>query len=194
MTAHTIVLRFVREAGLVSWAIDRLTGGFLTVGPRWSHVGIMIGGWELRGFGLEPDQEYEFGARNSPDQSITGRPGVQFRAQGYARFADNARVHIPVSADEHQEFWRLARKVNGAGYSRRTIAGFVIGRNIPEDLTPDHPRLAFDCSTLVAWLLLHAGLMPQEFHYELRQISPNALYDIARMIAWYRRDLLKAVA
>jgi len=193
MTARTIVLRFVREAGVISWAIDRLTGGFLTgTGPRWSHVGIMIGGWELRGFGLEPDQEYEFGARNSPDQSITGRPGVQFRRQDYARFTDQSRVHIPVTREEHAAFWRLASKVNGVAYSRRTIEGYLTGINVPERAY----GLAFDCSTLAAWLLLNTGddLMPREFRRELRQISPNALYDIARMIAWYRRDLLKAVA
>ena len=143
MTARTIVLRFVRERGVISWAIDRLTGGFLTVGPRWSHVGIMIGGWELRGFGLEPDQEYEFGARDSADHSITGRPGVQFRRQDYAHFADKARVHIPVSAAEHQEFWRLARKVDGAAYSRLTIAGFVVGQNVPEQRGRPHPGIGW---------------------------------------------------
>ena len=51
--------------------------------------------------------------------------------------------------------------------------------------------ISFICSVVVGWLLLHfsPGVMPPEFREELREISPNNLYDMARVIAFYRRGM-----
>jgi hypothetical protein len=172
VTDLTLDLRFVREHGILSDIIDRCTSGFFNVGPRWSHVGV-----------LAREGRDEFGARSATDKAYSGRSGVQFRPADYAAFVAQDIVRIPVTAEEHAAFWRLAKKTDDAPYSHRTILGFVAGNNDPER----KGYLAFDCSTLVAWMLLHssADLMPPAFRGELRQISPNALYDIARVIAFY---------
>jgi hypothetical protein len=193
MTGRTLDFRFVREPGLVSWLIDRGTGGFLRYrGPRWSHVGLILAGAEIVGLNprarLVSTQTYEFGARSGVDRAVAGRPGVQFRPYDYARFLDSAIVAVPVTNREWLAFWGLARKIEGAAYSETTIEGFLTGDNVPE-----HAReLAFDCSTLSAWLCLHglSTALPPAFRGELRQISPNAFYYLARMIAWQRRELV----
>ncbi len=181
MTGLSIDLRFVREHGFLSDLIDRGTGGVLKGnGPRWSHVGSMTVDGK------------EFGARSGVDKAFSGQPGVQFRPGDYAKFADEDIVSIPVTRTELDEYWRLARLMKGCPYSRRTILGFVVGRNVPDPPTYFHDRTtAFDCSTLQAWLLLHAGanVIWQGFRDELRQISPNRLYDIARDARFYRRSL-----
>lgn len=190
MTAPCLIaLRFVREPGLLSWLIDRGTGGFLKQGARWSHVGILIGGNAVpheMGSWLFPTTVFEFGARDSVDGSVTGKAGVQLRPQNYARFADQIIINIPITQDEWTAFWALAAKVNGAPYSSATIEGFLLGEQIPDD-----PKtVAFDCSTLVAWLMLNCSktLFPQGMAARLREISPNALYDIARVIEFYRHQ------
>ena len=80
-------------------------------------------------------------------------------------------------------FDRLISLEVGKPYSHRTILGFVLGHNVPEH----QRRLAWDCSTLMAWGLLHAGILAPGLVDDLRQISPSALYRIARQIEFDRR-------
>lgn len=177
-----ITLRFVREAGFLSWLIDRGTGGFIEDrGPRFSHVGVIVNGRDVTGFGLEPDEEYEFGARSDVACSITGRPGVQFRRADYAQFVAQDRVRIPVTAKQRAELWDCARRINGADYSIRTIASFVLGEELLEG------RGKFICSQAAALLLLRSGVLPPQFRGWLREISPNSLYIAALAIDGRRR-------
>ncbi|HEX3884733.1 MAG TPA: hypothetical protein VHW66_18920 [Stellaceae bacterium] len=195
MTGYTLDFRFVRSPGLVSWLIDRSTGGFLAYrGPRWSHVGVLVRGGDVRSLGpaveLEDDAVYEFGARYAVDGALAARPGVQFRPEAYAGFAATETVRVPVTSHEWIAFWCLALKTEGAAYSERTVEGFVEGVNVP-----GRPReLAFDCSTLGCWLALHGcrELIPPEFQGELRQMSPNGFYYVARMSRFYRSDAVTA--
>lgn len=165
--AYAITLRFVTERGVLSGLINRGTGSL-----GFSHVGALT--FDGR----------EFGARDAVDHAPRGKPGVQFRPADYATFTREVRVAIPVTRAEGADFWNMARKIEGAPYSPRTILGFVVGRNVPE--LRDH--VAFDCSTAMSWLLLHGPkLLAPALQPRLRQISPNELYGIAEQLAFDRR-------
>ena len=164
---RSIRWRFVREPDIatriITWAAGDRRRAF-------SHVGA-----------LTDDGKLEFGARWRANGAPG--PGVRFRPAGYALFTSLAIVEIPVSDVEHDEFWRLAIRVEGAPYSWRTVLGFVVGADLPER------RVAFDCSTLQVWLAARAGILAPWFRDHARQISPDSLHHVAVQMRHERRSM-----
>jgi len=162
-----IILRFVADKSLTSKLIVYFGGAL-----GFSHVGAIT------------FDGYELGARDDVEQSVTGEPGVQRRPEAYARFTNIAELIIPSTAEERTIFWRSLDKEVGKPYSKNTILGFVLGRNIKDE----HP--AWDCSTLQAWALLRAGILPRELDDHLRQITPDTLYAMAFSVKHAREQAM----
>jgi hypothetical protein len=121
------------------------------------------------------------------NRAYSGRSGVQYRPENYATFTAQSLVAVPVTPAEYAEFRRLMSVIEGCPYSRHGIEGFVEGMNRPEK----PGTIAFICSSMCAWLCYHAGpnMLPAELRGELREISPNGWYYIARMMAFSRRGM-----
>ncbi len=170
-TGLAITLRFVAEAKFFSGLINRGTSDI-----GYSHVGAITTAY-IAGKPVL----CEFGARARP--AGAAKAGVQYRPADYATFTRETLVAIPATRHEYDAFWMQARNILGRPYSWRTLLGFAIGRNVPED-----GGVAFDCSTAMGWLLLHCGILAPALRERLRQISPNALYPVAEQLAHDRRN------
>lgn len=122
---------------------------------------------------------FEIGARSGVDCSVTGGRGVQRRPENYAPFLREEIVEIPCTHQEYMDFWYALNRQIGCGYSYRTILGLAFGREFRD-------RGRWDCSTLMAWCLLEAKMLPAVLREHLQQVTPNCLYAVAVMMAFQR--------
>lgn len=151
----TIRLRFVTEAGLVSWAIRRFGNGLF------SHVGA-----------ITDDGRYEVGARSGVDMSTTGKPGVQYRPRIYAHFTREEPVEIPCTDTEHATFWAALNREVGKRYSEIEILGDILGHDF-------RVRGAFVCSAVMNYALTEARMTEPLERGRSRMITPDWLYGFA---------------
>jgi hypothetical protein len=150
----SITLRFVAERNLGSWLIRTYSGAL-----PFSHVGAItvLGTCEL-------------GARWRKDGAK--KAGVQYRPIGYRNFSREERVEVPCTEKQETQFWSALQEQIGKPYSWSIIAGFFVGHDF-------ETRRSFDCSSLMAYGLAKAGLLPPEMVKLDRQISPPVLYAFA---------------